>query len=314
MDNTSPVVGREAETAAAQSSSANNNSDASGFVTLYDRAVKDLLDEPVRETWVETVTGRTHVLTAGDPTAPPMVVFQGGNVTSPVTLSWVQALADDYYLVAPETPGQPGKSTLPEPAEFGPWVVDVLDGLDIDRAAMIGISHGGGVLLEAAVYAPERIEAAVLVAPAGFGSPLSLALVRIVLPSLVYRLIPRRKLLSWALTPMFTQPLRRVEDVTVQTIGHALRTGDLRAEFPGPDEPEDLRSFGAPTLLVLGEHDPFFPAGWTSQRAERSLPSLVDTITLAEESHFLSAEGQTRTTNAIRAFLTAHLVGTPREQ
>jgi pimeloyl-ACP methyl ester carboxylesterase len=311
---TSRVVDIGTETADAQSRFANNSPGASGFAALYDRAVEDLLDEPVRETWVETAAGRTHVLTAGDPAAPPVVVFQGGNVTSPVTLAWVQALADDYYLVAPDTPGQPGKSTSPEPAEFGPWFVDVLNGLGIDRAAMLGISHGGGVLLEAAVYAPERIEAAVLVAPAGFGSPLSLALARIVVPSLAYRLVPRRKLLSWALTPMFTQPLRRVEDVTVRTIGQALRTGDLRAGFPGPDDLENLHSFGAPTLLVLGEYDPFFPAGWTSRQAERSLPSLVDTITLAGEGHFLSPEGQTRTTNSIRAFLTAHLGATPGEQ
>ena len=280
---------------------------SSAFAALYDRAVDDLLDGAVDETWVETGAGRTHVLTVGDPAAPPVVVFQGGNVTAPVTLAWVRELADVYYLVAPDTPGQPGKDALTEPAEFGPWVVDVLDGLDIDRSAMIGISHGGGVLLEAAVHAPERIEAAVLVAPAGFGSPLSPALARIVLPSLAYRFLPRRRTLDWALTPMFTQPLRRVEDVTVRTIGQALRTSDLAAAFPGPDDLGRLRSFAAPTLLVLGERDPFFPVKRTSRQAERALPSLVETVTLPGERHFLSPAGQARTTDAVRSFLTAHL-------
>lgn len=61
------------------------------FDSLYDRAVEDLLDISVGDEWVETSVGRTHVLVAGDPSAQPVVVLQGGNVTNPVTLAWFQA-------------------------------------------------------------------------------------------------------------------------------------------------------------------------------------------------------------------------------
>ncbi|OYR44138.1 hypothetical protein DJ75_10815 [Halorubrum sp. Eb13] len=275
----------------------------SRFGDLYDDAISVLLDVPVTDRWIETRTGRTHVLTAGDATAPPVVVFQGGNVTNPVTLAWVQELSSEYYLIAPDTPEQPGWSDPHEPDEYGPWVVDVLDDLGIDRAAMIGVSHGGGVLLEAAVHAPDRIAASVLVAPAGFGTPLSSALARIVVLSLAYRVVPRRGLLSRALAPMFSDSIETVDDVVIETVGQALRTGDLQASFPGPDDLADLAAFDTPTLVILSERDPFFPASRIRPRVEQTLPALVECITLAGERHFLSLPGQERVTDHIRRFL-----------
>ena len=279
----------------------------SRFEGLYDDATSALLDIPVTDRWVETSEGRTHVLTAGDATAPPVVVFQGGNVTNPVTLAWVQELADEYYLIAPDTPGQPGWSDPHEPEEYGPWVVDVLDGLGIDRAAIVGVSHGGGILLEAAVHAPDRITAAVLVAPAGFGTHPSWALARIVVLSLAYRVVPRRGLLTRALAPMFSDPIETVDNVVIETVGQALRTGALQASFPGPDDPADLAVFNTPTLVILSERDPFFPASRIRPRVEQTLPALVECTPLAGERHFLSTTGQERVTDRIRGFLDEQL-------
>jgi pimeloyl-ACP methyl ester carboxylesterase len=173
---------------------------------------------------------------------------------------------------------------------------------------MVGISHGGGVLLEAAVDAPDRITGAVLVAPAGFGTPLSPALARIVALSLAYQVVPRRGLLTRALAPMFSDSMKSVDDVVIETVGQALRTGDLQAAFPGPDDPGAMAEFDAPTLVVLGERDPFFPADRILPRVEQTLPSLVECITLAGERHFLSTTGQGRVTDHIRTFL-AELYG-----
>lgn len=279
------------------------------FDALYDRAVADLLDVPVEETWVETRAGRTHVLLAGDPDAPPVCVLQGGNVTNPVTLAWVQGMADEYRLVAPDTPGEPGRSANEHPAEYGPWLVDVLDGLELERVAVVGPSHGAGVLLEATVETPERISAAVLVVPAGFGTPFSPALARVVLPSLAYRLYPREWLLRRALAPMFTEPMDTVEEVVVETVGLALRTGELDTGFPGPDDPEELRGFDAPTLVVTADEDPFFPGERTAERAAAWLPSLEESVLLTGERHFLSPSGRRTVTALARSFLSTHRAG-----
>ncbi|MCU4718910.1 alpha/beta fold hydrolase [Halapricum hydrolyticum] len=279
---------------------------SASFGALYDRAVESLLSVPVSDTWIDSASGRTHLLTAGDPSAQPVIVFQGGNVTNPVTLCWIQTLADDYYLIAPDTPGQPGKTTVEIASDFGLWVVEVLDGLGLDNVAMLGISHGGGIVLEAAVEAPARIDAAALIAPAGFGTSLSLDLVRIVLLSLGYRFLPRQQLLQRALAPMFTQSISTVDETIIETVGTALRTEDLRAEFPGPADPESLAGFEAPTLVITAEQDPFFPGRRTCKRAARHLPSLEECVMLTEERHFLSPAGQHRASERIQTFLGEH--------
>lgn len=273
------------------------------YRALYDAAAESLLDVPFTDEWLETREGRTHVLTAGDPKRPSVVIFQGGNVTNPVTLSWFQDLHDEFHLVAPDTPGEPGKSSPERPRDYGRWALDLLDRLGIDSAPMIGASHGAGVLLEMAEQTPARIEAAALVVPAGFGTPLSLNLARIVLPAIAYRFVPRRGLLTRALSPMFSEPVSSIDDVILETIGTALRTGELGADFPGPSSLEALAGFRAPTLVVTGKADPFFPGTRTCERARHSLPSLVECVTLPDERHFLSEAGQERTTELIRSHL-----------
>jgi len=276
---------------------------AVGFGDLYDSAVESLLAVPVSDEWVDTRAGRTHVLAAGDPDAPPVVVLQGSALTTPVTLSWVQGLAEEYRLLAPDTPGQPGKSVGEAPAEYAGWLVDVLDGLELDRAAVLGVSHGGGSLLSTAAQAPERLAAAVLVVPAGFGTPASLDLVWTLGPALGYQFLPTRGLLIGALAPLFTQSVRSVEEVVVETIERSVRAEGFPAEFPGPSDPGALAGFGAPTLLVTGERDPLFPGERICKRAARDLHSLVDCVVLPGERHFLSPAGQTRTTERTRTFL-----------
>ncbi|MDS0282656.1 alpha/beta fold hydrolase [Haloarcula onubensis] len=275
---------------------------AGPFASLYDRARESLLTVDTTETTVETSAGQTAVLQAGDPTAPPLVVLQGGNVTAPVTLAWVQRLADEYRLLAPETPGEPARTRTEPPASYGRWVTDVFDGLCIDRAPAVGISHGGGVLLEAAAHAPDRIAAAALVVPAGFGVSPSLSLARVVGLSLLYRLRPSERVLDAALSPLFTESVDGVAPVVRETVATALRTADLRAEFPGPEGPQALARFDAPTLVAGAGRDPFFPAAWLHERAGEYLPGATHR-TLARERHFLSPTGQASVVSQCRSLL-----------
>jgi pimeloyl-ACP methyl ester carboxylesterase len=277
--------------------------DSYPFASLYSRARNELLAVPTDDTTVRTRVGPTHVLTAGDADAPPLVVFQGGNVTNPVTLAWVEALADDYHLVAPDTPGEPGIEETPHPDEFGPWVADVLDALGIDTAAMVGLSHGAGVLLEAAAAVPDRLDAAALVVPAGFGVSITVDLLRTVALSLGYRVAPSDRLLAAALAPLFTEPIDALPPVVRETVGTALRTADTKTGFPGPDSPAELAGFDAPTLVIAAERDPFFRASWLHSTAAPYLPADTRSMTFKDERHFLSPRAQARVRTELRAFL-----------
>lgn len=99
-----------------------------------------------------------------------------------------------------------------------------------------------------------------------------------------------------------------IDDVVVETIGIALRTGDLAAEFPRPDDPVALTALDAPSLAVTAERDSFFPGTRTCERVARTLSSLDECVLLTGERHFLSPASQDSATERIRTFLVEHTV------
>ena len=77
-------------------------------------------------------------------------------------------------------------------------MVDVLNGLGLERLPFIGVSFGGGILLDMAAYAPERISRAALMAPAGLTRvPFLGPALKFFIPCLLYRYFPSRERLHW---------------------------------------------------------------------------------------------------------------------
>jgi hypothetical protein len=87
----------------------------SRFGNFYDDAISVLFDVHITDRWIKTRAGRTHVPTAGDATAPPVVVFEGGNVTNPVTLAWVWELSSEYTSSRRMRPDNPAGATRTNP-------------------------------------------------------------------------------------------------------------------------------------------------------------------------------------------------------
>jgi 3-oxoadipate enol-lactonase len=99
------------------------------------------------------------------PKAAPTVVFLHGSTLDHV--SWarqVEALSEDYRVVVPDLRGH-GESTLGERFEFEEAVGDVLallDELDAERVALVGLSLGGNIAQEIVYRWPERVDALVV--------------------------------------------------------------------------------------------------------------------------------------------------------
>lgn len=268
----------------------------------YTDAIQQLGVE-VDAQYIETRHGETHVLSAGPVSGTPVIVFHGGNATNPMTLGWYAGLADEYRLLAPDIIGQPGYSaeTRVDPSGdgYGEWVVDLLDTLDIQAAPMIGTSYGSGIIIRTAAVAPERIDRAALVVPAGFGTGSLISLLRVGLPAILYRFLGWEWLLDRVLTPMVTQS--DPNPVVRETIAASLRYVKLEREFPSASV-DELNGFTAPIALFVGENDPFFPPDPIIPRARSRLPTISKTETLDGEKHILSPKAQENVTASISEF------------
>ena len=90
--------------------------------------------------------------------------------------------------------------------------------------------------------------------------------------------------------------------VVLETVATALRTTDITTGFFGPER-DTLRDINVPMLVVVATDDPFFPTDTIGPRVRATLLSLEETVTLANECHFLGPTGCSRMGRELRPFL-----------
>src|SRR5712691_2620287 len=105
----------------------------------------------------------------GDPAAPAVVCLHGVNAHGRRFRKLAaERLADGFRVLAPDLRGH-GYSDWEPPWTIATHAHDVLETLDavhVRRAAFVGHSFGGRLVLELAALDPERVERAVLLDPA----------------------------------------------------------------------------------------------------------------------------------------------------
>ena len=117
-----------------------------------------------------TEVGTTvHVTEVGDPAGPPVLFVHGGSVAGP---SWHDLVAElpTFRCLLLDRPGWGRSAPLEIDSVQGlldladVLVVDVMDGLGLDRASVVGTSYGGAFALRAAARHPHRVDRLVLLA------------------------------------------------------------------------------------------------------------------------------------------------------
>ena len=226
--------------------------------------------------------------------------------------AWVSAIALD----------RPGHGSSPLPGggleHNAAAVLDALDARDIDRAVLVGHSYGGGVALQVAASAPERVEALVLLASVG---PDCLNIFDWLLAAPVAGALASR--IAWQLTPPFARAvlrfMSRKRHPNWQVWGHAhwengplWRTflAEQKALVRQAQEFERLAaSIRAPTLVVTDPRDPLVPFK-TAEALIRVLPDAR--LHLIERAgHHLPLRVPEEVANQIAMFLeAADFVGT----
>jgi pimeloyl-ACP methyl ester carboxylesterase len=129
---------------------------------------------PVAEVDVETSFGRTHVLTAGDPSKPPLVAVHPLAFSSTSWLPLLPTLARQHRVTMIDAIGDVSKTIGSKPitkaGHIVAWLDETLRTLEIERAAMVAMSMGTWMATNYAMAFPDRVERLALIAPVGIVS------------------------------------------------------------------------------------------------------------------------------------------------
>jgi pimeloyl-ACP methyl ester carboxylesterase len=193
--------------------------------------------------------------------------------------------------------------------------VAVLDAYDVGEAVVVGASMGGRTSLDLALLHPDRVRALVLIGPAVSGAPER---------EVEEGVKPLEAALEQAWEARDLAELNRLEahiwldgPLTAEgRVGGAARElflemngRSLAAPDPGDDDSgvrawDRLAEIGAPTLLLVGEHD-LAEIRENCARAAREIAG-ARLVELPGVAHLPHLENDARTLDEIAAFVAAH--------
>ena len=269
---------------------------------LVESRYRDLLTRwpvPSEQRSISTSFGDTFVVACGTPSMPPVILLQGSGANAAMWLRDVATLSASCRVYCVDVIGEPGFSAPSRPrldaSTYASWLREVLDGLGLAQASVIGVSLGGWLALAFATEEPQRVDRLVLVSPSGIGR----AKVSFVIKTLVLMAMGRwgrRKAVMLAVGPMRGKP-----DATTLEIGRF--AASIGAHFKHRRErvpiftDAALRRLTMPVLAIVGAQDALLDSEGTGRRLEEQVAQATVRM-LPDAGHVIRGE-----TEAIKAFL-----------
>ncbi|GIW05432.1 MAG: hydrolase [Dehalococcoidia bacterium] len=235
-------------------------------------------------------------LDEGQPDGEPVVLLHGILNTGASTFGGeIAALGERYRLIVPDARGHGRTLGPPEPFSFRELAHDTIalvEALGITRAHFVGFSLGAMQLLMVVRERPDLVRSLVLMGGA-------------------YRIeeSARRQIAQIRAnpSPVLLQRLAEWHEPG-QGAGAGRRLLDQWWRLATSDElaltPADLREIGAPTLLIFGDRDPFYPAELPIRMRE-AIP-LAELCVAPNAGHAVNVARPALVQLVLREFLARH--------
>lgn len=244
-----------------------------------EHAIMDIYDSilarwPVPYTGITLPTrhGDTFIIASGDETAPPLVLLHGSASNATAWIGDIEALSRHFRVYAVDTIGEPGRSVHNRPPWDGPayadWLKDMLDGLQLEQAAVMGISQGGWTALKFASTYPHCVSKLLLLAPGGVMQPKASFFLRAIPLSLFGRWgAERTNRIVFGKEPISME----AKEIMNTIMTHFIARKDFQPLFTD----EQLSCLTMPVLVIGGVEDALFPIPKMAERLDALLPHLT---------------------------------------
>lgn len=264
--------------------------------------------------FVDTVLGKIRVQVSPGG-GPAVLLWPSLLMTGDLWAGQAARFGEAHRLVLIDPPGHGGSEPLRSAFTFSDCarcVVDLLDGLGIERAHFVGNSWGGMIGATFAAHHPDRVHRAVLMnCTASRAGAVQKAKYAAMLRVAALLGGIRPPLTRSALRAFLGPTTLRTRPDVVEAVRANLRAVDIdsarwavRSVVPArPDQHALLRTIAAPVLVVAGAEDATFPVAETRAMAE-SIPGAALQV-LDGIAHLAALEDPARVNEVLDAFLFA---------
>jgi pimeloyl-ACP methyl ester carboxylesterase len=248
------------------------------FFAAYEAVLK-LWPVPYEELFIPTRFGDTHVIASGAKDASPLILIHPAGGGGVIWIRNVGPLSQHYRTYAIDTISESNKSKLSRPIsmrhqkqDFADWMKDLLDGLHIERANIVGNSFGGFVTLNTALFLPERVKKIILISPAATFVPIPAWAWHFMPANGIGPLIGSKQILLYPYKWIW-QDFPKEEPMEQLRATSAL-TGRPRHWSPTVFSDEELKKINTPVLLLIGDHEVIYKPEDAIRRATQLVAGL----------------------------------------
>lgn len=240
--------------------------------SFYNKAM-DSLNVSYKEEYLDTSFGKTHVLIVGDCSKRPIFTLHGGNGISPLNIRLFLPLLENFSIIAPDVIGMPGKSDpyrsiSSKRDEYGLWILEILDVLNIDKISFVTSSYSSSMMFSLAKLAPQRIDKAVLLVPSGITHGRILPMIsKMALPFMSYYFKPSVSKLDKIIEVMVSNS----DDLWREFFDLMMSSYRMEMRAPKEYKKRDLAKFNSDVLIFASNEDIFFPANKVFAKAKMIL-------------------------------------------
>jgi pimeloyl-ACP methyl ester carboxylesterase len=218
-----------------------------------------------------------------------MLLLPGFGANSTQWFPNIAALSSQFRVYAVDTNGQPGKSLPTQKltaSNCSDWIAELLDGLGIEKAHLVGVSLGGWLALRFAIPKPERVDHVVVLDPAASFAKMSATwLLHSFIPFMMHPTRPGLiRYFRWMTHGYKVDP--NWGELMLLGILNTRPQPPIRAT---PFNDAQLRSVQAPVLVLIGGRSVIYDP----QRAQRRAMQLLSDVQveiIPDASHALIEE------------------------